>query len=228
MNGLKSGESQDANINFDKWFIWGEGMRKLLVEKCGLNSDILLTSGHLMEDEISNYKYQNTFDYLDLNEKQVISLFSVRGKSEEKLDAFNYFYEFATSNPDVIIIVRPHPNEQEIDMILPNNSLPNVVFLNNDKFNKVTLYDQLKISQLSVCFGSTVALESKWFGVPCITFEMREESLIYLADEKIIFHVKSKNELIEKTQQLLYHEQFVKPQLNSVSNFIINQLEINL
>ena len=79
-------------------------------------------------------------------------------------------------------------------------------------------------SDLSICFGSTVALESKWFGVPCITFEKREESLIYLTDNETIFHVKELDELIQKCNDLLDKGKTENPKLHKVADYIIETL----
>jgi hypothetical protein len=193
MNGAKAGEAQDSNVNFDYWFVWDEQMKKLLHEKNKLPKDMLLVSGHLMEDEITNHTYQGSFDFIQHKNKKVISLFSVRGKREEKMEAFRFLYDLAEQKSDLVLLIRKHPSEKEEDLILPSKELPNVHWVEyNQENSKTTLYDQLSISDLSICFGSTVALESKWFGVPCITFEKREESLIYCVDDQTIFHVRNK------------------------------------
>ncbi|MCO6494387.1 MAG: hypothetical protein J5I91_01730 [Bacteroidetes bacterium] len=206
MNGMKAGQAQDAYINFDKWFVWDEQMKKLLVEKCKLAPDKLLVSGHLMEDEVATYKYQNSLglDEEQIKGKKIISLFSVRGKREEKNWTFQYLYELASKNPELLLLVRPHPSESDEDSLFPPESLKNVIWIRSTAENsKTTLYDQLSISNLSVCFGSTVALESKWFGVPCITVEQREESLIYAVDGESIVHVRDKENLESNIEDLL-------------------------
>ncbi len=189
MNGLKSGQAQDSFINFDYWFVWDEQMKKMLVEKNGLYSEKLIISGHLMEDEIGEHIYQNS---LGLEEslwkgKKVISLFSVRGRREEKIETFKKLYTIAEESPDIFILIRPHPSEREEEFIYHDKHLSNVKWIRYTHENlKTSLYDQLSISSLSICFGSTVAIESKWFGVPCISIEMRKESLIYAIDQKMI------------------------------------------
>lgn len=189
MNGMKSGQVQDSFINFDYWFVWDEQMKNLLTEKNKLNPDMLLVSGHLMEDEARNYTYQNSIGInpVLLEGKKVISLFSVRGKREEKIQAFEYLYALADKDPDIVVLVRFHPSEKGEDRIEPQKTLSNIIRVEyNPNNSKTTLYDQLSISSLSICFGSTVALESKWFGVPCITVEKREDSLIYAVDGEMI------------------------------------------
>lgn len=230
MNGMKAGQSQDTYINFDYWFVWDEKMKQLLMNKNNISGNKLIVTGHLMEDEVREYKYKNS---LPLNEelilgKKVVSIFSTRGKREEKIEAFEFIYNQAELNKDYIFLIRLHPSEIEEDIILPPHELNNVYTIKYTQENsKITLYDQLLVSHLSICFGSTVALESKWFGVPCITFEKRVESLIYAVDNTNIFHVKSINSLtklyfskilnIKKGYDLVY----------KTSEQIINNLDLN-
>jgi hypothetical protein len=225
MNGMKSGQAQDSYVNFDYWFVWDKQMKNQLQEKNKLPEKMLLVSGHLMEDEVNQYVYHGTFDKINLNNKVVISLFSVRGKREEKMDAFHYLYQIVENNPQIHLLIRKHPSEKEEDIILPSKELENITWVEyNESNSKETLYDQLSISDLSICFGSTVALESKWFGVPCITFEKREESLIYLTDNEMIFHVKDLDQLIQKCNELLVKDKTEKPKLNKVADYIIETL----
>jgi len=228
MNGIKSGESQDGYINFDKWFIWDEQMKKLLVEKCGLPQEKFIISGHLIEDLVRNYEYQNSLeiDVDTLKDKKIISLFSVKGKRFVKLDTLTFLYDFIKNNPNYFLLIRPHPHEKKADYILPDFELNNfkIVEYNPSNLND-TLHDQLSISDISIVFGSTVALDSKWMNVPCITYERREESLIYNIDNSSIFHVRSRSELESKIIELLNQP---KPQVanvrNKVSDIILNEI----
>jgi 5-keto 4-deoxyuronate isomerase len=67
-------------------------------------------------------------------------------------------------------------------------------------------------------------MESKWFGVPCITYEKRTESLIYLVDDSTIFHVKSKDEFIQKVNNLISEKKKEKLQLKKVADSILETL----
>lgn len=227
MNGMKSGQAQDSFINFDYWFVWDKQMKRMLVEKNHLNPDMLLVSGHLMEDEVRDYTYQNSIGInpVSLEGKKVISLFSVRGKREEKIETFQYLYNLAEENSDIFLLVRPHPSEKNDDSLLPPTHLKNVQWIEyNPSNSKTTLYDQLSISNLSICFGSTVALESKWFGVPCITVEQREESLIYAVDgEKIVKTEKLDDKLLYKL--LNNNKREVEVENTNVAEFITSVLQ---
>ncbi len=228
MNGIKSGESQDAYINFDKWFIWDQQMKNLLIQKCNLSEDKLIVSGHLIEDVIRNYNYQNSLK-LDLNklkDKKVISLFSVRGKRFVKLETLNYLYDLIKNDSSYFLMIRPHPSEKPEDYVLPELPIDNYYFVEYSAGNlNDTLHDQLFLSDLSIVFGSTVALDSKWMNVPCITYERREESLVYCVDNNWIYHVKSIDELQNKMDALLTNKKDNTINSNkSVSGFIINEL----
>ena len=67
-------------------------------------------------------------------------------------------------------------------------------------------------------------MESKWFGVPCITYEKRTESLIYLIDDSTIFHVKTKEEFIHKLNELMAVKKKEKLQLKKVADSILETL----
>lgn len=202
MNGMKSGQAQDYFINFDKWFVWDEQMKTLLMKNNYLKESQLIVNGHLMEDEAKSHKFQNSFK---LNEKKyegkkVISFFSIRGDRQEKKEAIDFFERYLEKNKDVFLIIRPHPSEVECASFGNLKNFENCyVYQYTVSNSKTTLYDQLIITNLSVCFGSTVALESKWFGVHCISVERREISLIHCIDNETIYLTDELNEyLIEK------------------------------
>lgn len=227
MNGMKAGQAQDSFINFDYWFVWDEKIRQLLIQKNKLPEFKLIACGHLMEDKAREHQFQNSLPISkeEIKEKKVISLFSVRGRREEKLEVFEYIYKLAELNQKFIFLIRLHPSENAEDTLSPPTNVKNVYTVHyTDENSKVTLYDQLLISDLSICFGSTVALESKWFGVPCITYEKREESLIYLIDDETIFHVKEVNEFIQKFNSLLSVGKKDRPKLMKVADRILETL----
>jgi hypothetical protein len=203
-------------------------MKQLLIDKCYLPQDKLIVSGHLIEDVVKNYKYQNSLkiDIDMLKDKKVISVFSVRGKRFVKLDTMNYLYDLIKEDSSYFLIIRPHPSEKPEDYILPDSSTKNYLFVEYDSHNlNDTLHDQLALSDLSIVFGSTVSLDSKWMNVPCITYEKREQSLIYCTDEKWIHHVKSIDDLNTKMLHILSHSKpLYQAEHGSVSGFIINEL----
>jgi len=225
MNGMKSGQAQDYFINFNKWFVWDELMADLLLKNNYLTKDKLIISGHLMEEEVNKYEYKNTLgiDLSDLSGKLVISLFSVYGATAEKKRAFTFLKDYlATRNTNAFLFIRPHPAENSEELLQYESE--NIYIVKYDKMNsKTTLYDQLYISDISICFGSTVALESKWFGVPCLSIEDRKKSLIYCIDNESIYLGKSiTSEIIEN---LIDKKKEMQVSNNrSVSRTILNAL----
>lgn len=232
MNGIKSGEAQDAFVNFSKWFIWDPQMKKLLMEKNNLSDEMLIISGHLIEDLVRDYKYQNSLPITkeQLVGKKVISLFSVRGKRFVKLETLNFLFDLIQENDSYFLMLRPHPSEKAEDYLLPEKvTNDNFYFVEyNSKNQNDTLHDQLLISDLSIVFGSTVSLDSKWMGIPCITYERREDSLVYCVDDEWIFHVKSKEEMKKKMEELLSRPKQVSiSRKTKVSKFILDEIEKN-
>jgi len=228
MNGIKSGEAQDGHINFDKWFVWDTQMKSLLVRQNHIEEDKLIVSGHLVEDLIRTYQYRNSLplDIEFLKSKKVISLFSVKGKRYAKLEAIRFLYELLKSDDSYFLMIRPHPSEKPEDYILPDPSVKNAHFVQYDAQNQNdTLHDQLLISDLAIVFGSTVALDAKWMGVPCITFEPREVSLIYCTDEKHIIHAKNIEEFGTHVMHFSVQKKQSFPARNgSVSDAIIEEI----
>jgi hypothetical protein len=229
MNGVKSGEAHDADINFDKWFVWDQEMKNLLINDCSIQADKLLVSGHLSEDHIRHHQFENSIQ-LDLDKiknKKIITVFSVRGNRKEKVDAFQLLYQMQKQHEDWFIIVKPHPLEKKADYIWPEDHNPNVIYIDESlKNSKSALFDLLHVSDLSLVFGSTVALESSWIKTPCITFEYRSVSFIHTSDTTFIQHLDSIKELENRLQ---YLEK--KPILNntakdiSVSGKIVEHLK---
>lgn len=231
MNGIKSGEAQDAFINFDKWFVWDEQMKEMLHSLNGIEMDKLLVSGHLMEDLIMNYTYSHSLD-LDpelLKDKKVISLFSVKGRRYVKLEAIRCLFKLLENDDSYYLLIRPHPSEKPEDYILPEQPLKNLAYIKYNSRNLYeTLHDQLLLSDVSIVFGSTVALDSKWMDVPCITFERREQSLIYCVDGEKIIHVKTLEDLqheLGKIKQKKHHTNLADKA--SVSDFILKEIKRN-
>jgi predicted transcriptional regulator len=228
MNGMKAGEAQDSHINFDQWFIWDEYMKKMMLDKTNLKENQLVVSGHLIEDSIKQHQFKNALplDLQTLKNKKVISVFSVSGKRVSKLEAIDYLYQLLSDSDEYFLIIRPHPLEKEEDFVLPKNAIKNIYFVKYDMNNSIdTLHDQILISDIGVVFGSTVALECKWMGVPCITYEHNKESVIYNVDDENIFHVRTLNDFKSKLNDLLKNSQ--KKQLDSsskVADFIIETL----
>jgi hypothetical protein len=198
MNGMKSGEAHDGDVYFDTWFVWDDKMKSMLIRHCGLDEKKLSISGHLMRDFVKDYRFGNTLGIPAeaLKGKKVISLFSVRGNREEKMQALKWIYQLAEKDSSYIFLIRPHPLEKAADLDFRESPNKNIFYISYHLNNsKQSLYDQIYVSDLAIVFGSTVAIECQWMHVPCITFEMRDVSNIYSIDNHSIKHVKSLEQL---------------------------------
>lgn len=198
MNGIKAGEAQDADVNFDAWFVWDEGMKELLANRCKLPESMLLNVGHLARDFKSSHRFENRLglDLLLLKSKIVITIFSVRGKRNEKTDVEELLLNLLKSRDDIYIVYKPHPLEVNEDFLF-NEVNTDAVYIVPDTFknSKDVLYELISLSDVSIVFGSTVALESSWFETPCLTVEYRNQSIVYATDGKDILHIYDKNGL---------------------------------
>jgi len=228
MNGVKSGEAQDSYVNFDYWFVWDQQMKQMLIDANKLPEQKLIVSGHLIEDLISNYQYHNSLnlDLKFLEDKKVISIYTAKGKRYAKLASMKFLFELLEEDKSLALIIRPHPAEKPEDFILPDKNLDRIHFASYNSINaNSSLHDLLLMSDLAIVFGSTVALDAKWMGVPCISFEIREESLIYCADNDKIKHVSTiedfktlvKSSLTKKVKN-------IEENKASVSDFILEEI----
>jgi predicted glycosyltransferase len=73
----------------------------------------------------------------------------------------------------------------------------------DDDAGKNRLYDMFSVSDLTVCQGSTVAIESNWFGVDAITVENRDKSIIYSAGSESLVHVRDVETMLTVIRQKL-------------------------
>lgn len=215
MNGMKSGEAHDSDINFDKWFVWDQEMKELLMRTCHLKSETLVVTGHLSEDHIRHHQFENSIklDLEAIKDKKIITVFSVRGNRKEKVDAFNLLYRLLKDHPDWLIVVKPHPLEKKADYIWPEVDNSNVIYVEESlKNSKTGLFDLLHIADLSLVFGSTVALESSWIKTPCITFEYRSVSFVHTTNSEFIRHINSMEALENALKNLNKKHTSTNPQ----------------
>lgn len=188
MNGAKGGEAHDSVLNIDEWFVWDEFMKEFMY-KNGVTADVkLLPFGHLSSENAINHIYSNSLNInIDLN-KIIVSVFSVNDDRPEKQTLLKLIEKILNEYPDkFIFLYREHPTEKSKIKLPQSNNFIKINY--NQSNSKVTLYDQLYISDLSIVYGSTVALESTWFKVPCVTFEPNEISILPFVDNRFVSHI---------------------------------------
>jgi len=206
MNGIKSGEAISARAEFDAWIVWDEQMKQLLHNEVKIPLDQMIVAGGLQQDAIAAHTYSNTIPLseMEMNEKRIVSIISAKDLRIEKVEAIQEIYRWAAGQKDVMILYRPHPLEKDEAIVFPaSGQEENVRFIRPEPaISKNSLMDQLMLSDLVVCFGSTVALESKWMGTPCITYEKKPVSDLYCVDGQHIKHVNSLGDLKELLRTL--------------------------
>ncbi|MCH8902347.1 MAG: hypothetical protein IIA45_00285 [Bacteroidetes bacterium] len=211
-NGTRAGNATCADSEFDAFLIWDEKMRTILIEEAKIDSrQVVNLEGHLLEDVMSRHRFSNSLelDLSDIEDKRVITFGSCQGFRKDKIDALDVLYGMLKENKDLVLLYRPHPRETPLDYYLPkDDQIQDRFFLikYDEENNKTTLYDQLFITDVTVVPTSTVALESSWAGVPAITFEQNDTPLLYCVDEETIFHVKVKDHLADKVNELLQQQ----------------------
>lgn len=209
MNGLKDGGADSAYAAFDLWFAWDEKMIDILCKHAHLPASMFTAAGgHLAEDTIAHHTYSGSLDSCHemLAQSRVILFISIPGRSLSKSQALKGLYALMDENPEIQLIYRPHPREKAADYHLPSSEdcRRRVHVLANFAHQaKASLYDQFLFSDLVVCMGSTVGVEAVWAEVPCITYEEKETSVLYLVDGERLVHVNTQAKLIQRVRAQL-------------------------
>ena len=194
MNGAKSGEAHDSILNIDGWFVWDIYMKDFMYENGVPFSTKLLPLGHLSYDNAIKHKFSNSFNFNINSDAIIISVFSVNDDRPEKISLLNLIQKILNQYPNrFLFLYRKHPAEKS-NLKLPN-SKDFIEIIYNQSNSKSTLYDQLSVSDLSIVYGSTVALESTWFKVPCVTFEPYPTTILNFINSIYFKHINSINVL---------------------------------
>lgn len=217
MNGIKAAEANNKDVQFNKWFVWDHKMKELLINECHVQDRILSVAGNLSEDYIQSHRFSNSIN-IEIDKifnKKVISLFSINDNRFEKKELFTFLNNLSRKE-NYVLLVRRHPLEGKVffEQNFTNDN-PNVFFIKyTDETSKLTLYDQLAISDVAIVLGSTVALEAKWFKVPCISYESSEKSILYCINNEDIFHARN----IEDLKSILLN---IKKRIHKVDEAVV-------
>ncbi|MCE8014970.1 hypothetical protein HOP62_02635 [Halomonas sp. MCCC 1A17488] len=94
---------------------------------------------------------------------------------EDMIDWLHHSVEIARANPDLLLLIKPHPHElrpeialeltEKLEDVLPENLPKNVVVLNHAEFNAGDLAQYL---DLAVLWNGTACLELTGLGVPVV------------------------------------------------------------
>ena len=224
MNGNKTAEANNANVEFDRWLVWDEGMRQMLIQECFLDEkQIFNAGGHLSEDTIRAHTYQGTLNDLPdfSNNPKYILYGSTVGLPLAKIRSLDTIYSLLKKQSNIFLILRPHPRERKQDYYLPKDEeiQQRVKVVEYTRENsKKTLYDQFLKVQLVISIGaSTIIPEAMWAGVPAISYEESEKPSLYNVDSESIFFANNPNTLINLVDDLLARSPKDK---HSKSNYI--------
>jgi len=212
MNGIKLATPNNSDTDFDKWIIWDEQMKKLLVEHCEVDPRILEVIGHPLEDKYKffakHYSSDNSRGLAGLIDrlkvyKSVISIYSTRDDIPEKQQLLNFVLKKYGHMKDTAILIRPHPSEKMEHILFKQNTYKNVFLLSKEQLNKQSLLEQIALSDIGICLASTIAMESRWMKKPIISFEFSLSSSLYCIDNKYIFFCNSTDSLSKQIDQIL-------------------------
>ena len=195
MNGTKSSDYINGLTNFDLWFMHDARMQKMIMQLSNKSEAQLPITGHLLEDVARDHIYAGTLDDWQplLTGKKIISLFSSTTYNVEQLDVENMLIDILNEQKDVVVLVRLHPGEKHS---IPFTHDRMILLPDFKERSAPALFDLLQQSHLAISFGSTVSLQATWFGIPSVSFEFAEKSLLLYADQDKVHHFNS----IEKLQ----------------------------
>lgn len=208
MNGVKAPMANNAGARFNRWIVWDSTMKSLLSDGCRIDEEQFCVLPHLRTDEIRAHVFSDSLPlaFDQLQQKKVVSYIDVFDMREDKVTLLDTLYGFLSEHPDYLLLYRPkiHIGGKFYPYLPQDDALKNqVIYVDYSPDTKHdTLYDQIVISDLVICIGSTVALEAKIGGTPVITFEKTENSLLYFVDGESVKHIRTASSLLDELQTL--------------------------
>lgn len=190
MNGTKTNDLINSYTNFDYWFMHDARMQKMLSDISNQSEQNFPITGHLMEDIAREHMYSGTLEPWKgiMEGKKVIALLSSPTYYAEQIDVENLLLDCLTKDANLLVFVRLHPGEKHS---IPFTH-PRMILLPNFKEKSApALFDLLLKSNLAISFASTVSLQASWFGIPSVTFEYAEKSLLVYVDQQKIHHINT-------------------------------------
>lgn len=209
MNGLKSGEPSDWGVEFDRWVVWDEKMRSLLVERGDIPFEVLEPIGHPAAVDISSDEMKASPSTVCLEGvSKFIPIFG-RGDLDIVKIVMDRVQELARANPEWRFAYRPHPTD---DSRILSSVDPDLVTIVGHDANdaKTELYRLLYAADLVVVFGSTVGMEASWLGVPVISIEPWTRSHLYNVDDDNVIHCRTLGEFEQAFGSLMSQDRGVR------------------
>ncbi|HLA59282.1 MAG TPA: hypothetical protein VK622_10995, partial [Puia sp.] len=189
MNGAKEKSPQNIETHFDYWFMPDKKTQDLLLSYCNVEEKQLPVVGHLLQEKAEDHSYSGTLDMImeKLKGKKVIGLFTSKIYVNEKIGVMSFLSDYLEKHPDIVVLVRKHPDELDSKDIL-NERIIKLPEYPERLFQK-SLFDLFLKSDVAISFSSTVSYQASWFGIPSLNFEVAEVSRLSFVDNQKVFHV---------------------------------------
>jgi predicted glycosyltransferase len=126
----------------------------------------------------------------------------------EQLEVEKLLLKLLHNDPELFVFVRLHPSEKHS---IPFNHERMILLPDFKEQATAALFDLLAKSHLAISFGSTVSLQATWMGIPSVTFEFAEKSLLLFVDQQKVMHFNATEKLENYILQTLN-----QPKKNSV------------
>jgi len=194
MNGTKTNDYINGLTNFDVWFMHDLRMQKMIMSLAHKSEESLPITGHLLEDVAKEHHYAGTLDdwWEKIEGKKIIALFSSTTYNVEQLDVENLLIEVLNEVPDALVLARLHPGDKHS---IPFTHERMILLPDFKERSAPALFDLLQLSHIAISFGSTVSLQATWFGIPSVSFEFSEKSLLLYADQEKVHHFNNTDKL---------------------------------
>lgn len=205
MNGTKAFDAINEDIQFDHWFMHTDLMKEKVHRIYGVPYDKLPVVGHLLQDLVSQHVYSGMLDEWmgRFHPEFVIAYFSSPLYAAEKKKLNEYFIQFLESHKDAVVFVKRHPSEGNEPLEVHERMivLPRPQDGNNDRL----LFDLFSVADICVSIASTIGYQATWFGIPSISFELREVSRMPFIDNETAFHCFDTNALDAHLLKTMQH-----------------------
>jgi hypothetical protein len=131
---------------------------------------------------------------------------------ESQSEWLDYLINLFKNKDDYIVIIRLHPREFELygknkvndharNLIKKLNNLPSNFKINLPK-DSISIFDILKVVDVTLTYTSSSAVDSAIFGVPVIC---QDKKYIYSFPHEICFMVNSKEEILDKIENVKHY-----------------------
>ncbi len=201
--------------------VWGDYAKKILVDYCNYPEEIIKTTGNPKFDIL----FKKRFDRNEIIKKYGLSakvpkvLYASPGNN---IHTHKCVFEIARQNPDLEILIKPHPNENlaPIIKLLSLKETNNLILLPKH----ANIYELISVSEYVITLGSTVGFEAMLMNK--LVFILNPEGsflggLPYVKSGAAI-EIRDSSELMDALKKLSkpFYRKKVESRMNRFVNFI--------